>query len=532
MESPTLVLSGIHKSYYGNPVLRGVDLTVRPGEIHALVGENGAGKSTLMNILFGMPVIHETGGFEGTVELGGRAVRLNSPSDAMVEGIGMVHQEFMLLPGFTVAENVKLGREPTRANLFSRVLGPVGKGLRSLDRRKMQDDSRNALDRIGMSLDEMQPIAGMPVGHMQFVEIAREVDKENARLIVFDEPTAVLAESEAAELLATMKSLAAQGIALLFISHRLDEVMEIADGVTVLRDGEVVATLDMQEASVEQIAELMIGRPLPERELPARGAGETQQVALEVRGLEVDMPGEEVRGVDLDVYKGEILGIAGLAGQGKLGIANGLLGLHPVRGAVKLEGAPFVLGETLAALRQGVAFVSEDRRQVGLLLDESIELNIAGTAVHVLGRFLGKSGGPLAMINRAEVRRHAENMIQEFDIRCQGPTQPVRRLSGGNQQKVCLARAFTLDPSLLFVSEPTRGVDVGAKDRVLQQLVRVNREAGTTIVLTSSELAELRQVCDRIAVVFEGRIQGILAPDAPDVEFGLLFAGERSGVSS
>ncbi|MCA9755486.1 MAG: sugar ABC transporter ATP-binding protein [Candidatus Eisenbacteria bacterium] len=524
MSNPALVLRGIRKSYYGNVVLQGVDLEVRAGEIHALVGENGAGKSTLMNILFGMPVIHETGGFEGTIELGGTPVVPATPSDAMAHGVGMVHQEFMLLPGFTVAENIKLAREPSKPNVASRVLGPWGRGLESLDLKRMKQESRAALDRIGMSLDEWRPVAGLPVGHMQFVEIAREVDKENARLLVFDEPTAVLTESEAEELLATMKALAGQGIAILFITHRLDEVLAVADRITVLRDGAVAGRVDRADATVEKIAELMIGRALPERNLPPRPEGRTPGVALHLQNLVVEMPGEEVRGVDLDVQEGEILGVAGLAGQGKLGIANGVLGLFPATGTVETSGSPLPLGDTLGVLKRSVAFVSEDRRQVGLLLDESIETNIAGTAAHVQGRFL-KGSGPFALLDKSAIRAHAERMIEEFDIRCQGPTQAVRRLSGGNQQKVCLARAFTLEPSLLFVSEPTRGVDVGAKDRVLQLLVQVNRERGTTIVLTSSELAELRQVSDRIAVVSEGRIQGILPPDAPDVEFGLLFAG-------
>ena len=512
-------------------MLRGVDLEVAPGEIHALVGENGAGKSTLMNILFGMPVIRETGGYEGTVELAGMEIRPQTPADAMAHGVGMVHQEFMLLPGFTVAENVKLNREPTQPNLLSRLVRPVaagsGRALETLDGKTMRSDTRHALDRIGMSLDEGLPVGSLPVGHMQFVEIAREVDKKNAKLLVFDEPTAVLTEGEASELLRTMKQLAADGIAILFISHRLDEVLEVADHITVLRDGEVVGKLGRGDASLERIAEMMIGRALPERDLPPRKTGEPSEIVLSAEHLRVEMPGEEVHDVTFELRRGEILGVAGLAGQGKLGIANGIMGLFPARGTVRLEGRPLDLGDPFEALRRGLAFVSEDRRQVGLLLDEAIELNIAATAAQVQGRFLhGK--GPFALFDRSNARAHAERLIDEFDVRCRGPRQPVRRLSGGNQQKVCLARAFTLEPRVLFVSEPTRGVDVGAKDRVLHLLVKLNREDGTTILLTSSELNELRRICDRIAVVSEGRIAGVLPPDAPDVEFGLLFAGSSS----
>jgi simple sugar transport system ATP-binding protein len=239
------------------------------------------------------------------------------------------------------------------------------------------------------------------------------------------------------------------------------------------------------------------------------------------------MPGEELRGIDLDVYEGEILGVGGLAGQGKLALANGVLGLYPARGRVALEGTPLPIGSPREALRRGVAFVSEDRRGVGLLLDQPVEKNIAAAAVEIQGRFL-RGRGPFALYDGPEAREHALRLISELDIRCRGPEQAVRRLSGGNQQKVCLARAITLSPRLLFVSEPTRGIDVGAKDLVLKLLVELNRERGTTIVLTSSELAELRRVSDRVAIVDAGRLAGILPPDAPDAEFGILMGGGRA----
>lgn len=528
MSTPALVLQDIRKSYFGNPVLKGVSLHVQPGEIHALVGENGAGKSTLMNILFGMPVIHSTGGYEGEIRIGGVEVRPRTPSDAMRHGVGMVHQEFMLLPGFTVTENIKLNRERTRPNPISSLLRPVllgpSQALESLDWKRMHREARAALDGIGIALDEHLVVGGLPVGYMQFIEIAREVDKENARLLVFDEPTAVLTETEASELLRTMKQLSARGIAQLFITHRLEEVLEVANRITVLRDGELVQTLDRRDATVERLAELMIGRAIPDRDRGER-ASRAGEIVLRVRDLHVEMPGEELHGVDLDVREGEILGLAGLAGQGKTAVANGIMGLFPARGEVRFRGETLPLGQPLQALRRRIGFVSEDRRQVGLLLDESIEFNIAATAIQVQHRFL-RGIGKLGWYDVAAARAHALAQIEELDIRCQGPQQPVRRLSGGNQQKVCLARALTLKPDLLFVSEPTRGIDVGAKDRVLQLLVERNREDGITIVLASSELAELRRICDRIAVIDRGRVAGILAPDAPDVEFGLLFAGE------
>jgi simple sugar transport system ATP-binding protein len=355
------------------------------------------------------------------------------------------------------------------------------------------------------------------------VEIAREIDKTNARLLVFDEPTAVLTESEAGELLSIMRTLAGEGIAILFITHRLDEVMAIADRITVLRDGSLVTTVPRAATTVAELATWMIGRPRGAAAARSTAAAVGERI-LSIEGLAVDMPGETVREVSLDVCRGEILGLAGLAGQGKIGIANGIMGLHPARGRVSFEGVPVPFGDPLAAIRLGMAFVSEDRRQVGLVLDAPIEWNISATAVQAQGRFL-RGHGPLALYDRPAAVEHAKRMIESLDIRCQGASEPVRRLSGGNQQKVCLARAFSLQPKLLFVSEPTRGIDVGAKDRVLHILVELNREEDLTIVVTSSELAELRQIAHRIAVIDAGRVAGILPPDAPDVEFGLLFGG-------
>jgi simple sugar transport system ATP-binding protein len=258
--------------------------------------------------------------------------------------------------------------------------------------------------------------------------------------------------------------------------------------------------------------------------------------ALEVRDLHVDMPGERVEGVSLALAEGEILGIGGLAGHGKIGIANGLMGLHPARGTVLKAGVPLPLNDPRAALRARLAFVSEDRRGVGILPDESIELNIALSAIEAQGRFLHSAPiSALRLLDGGRVRHHARGMIERLDIRCTGPRQHVRRLSGGNQQKVCLARAMTLEPDTLLVSEPTRGIDIGAKERVLEILRELNREHRMSLVVTSSELAELRAVCDRIAIIYRGRVEAVLPPDAPDAQFGLAMAGElthaRGGAS-
>ena len=525
-EQYVLEMQHVSKEYYGNPVLKDISLAVKPGEIYALMGENGAGKSTLMNILFGMQVIHSTGGFSGSVKIDGKDVNFHSPNDAMAAGIGMVHQEFMLIPGFTVTENIKIGREITTPTLASRILG---KKLEKLDMPAMESDAKRALDAIGIDIDQYVKVEGLPVGYMQFVEIAREIDKSNIKLLVFDEPTAVLTESEADRLLSVMRTIADKGIAIIFITHRLSEVMQAADTMTVLRDGEMVKTKAIADTNVVEIAELMVGRKIEklidddQKFIISEDSG----IAVHIENLRVDMPGEQVRGIDLDIRKGEIFGIGGLAGQGKVGIPNGIMGMFPAEGIVEVFGEQLHLGQLGEALRKGLAFVSEDRRGVGLLLDESIEDNIVFNAIAVQREYL-TNFGISRLLNKKRIRTHASDMVKLLDIRCVGPQQRVGALSGGNQQKVCLANALTLKPRLLIVSEPTRGIDIGAKKLIMEYLVKLRKEENITIIMVSSELVELRSVCDRIAIVSDGKITQILAPDAADADFGLAMGSAKA----
>ena len=523
-----LEMQNINKEYFGSKVLKNINITVNEGEIRSLVGENGAGKSTLMNILFGMPLIHNTGGFGGKIFFNGKEVDLKSPWDAMNIGIGMVHQEFMLIPGFSITENIKLNREQTKHNLLSKLFGQK---LKSLDFPSMRKDSRDVLDALDLSIDEMLPVAGLPVGYMQFIEIARELDKKNVKLIVFDEPTAVLTEIEAETLVKTMKILAEKGISILFITHRLEEVLKVSDNIMVLRDGEVVADLKTKDATVEKLAELMIGKKIGKFSINHTDRSsfneDLDKISLKIEDLKVYMPGEEAKGVSLEIKKGEIFGIGGLAGQGKIGIANGVMGIYPSEGKIFKEGIEIKLNDTISAFNNRIAFVSEDRRGVGLLLDHSVELNIVIKAIQHQNKFLRKIGG-LRLIDKKNITQYSLKMIKELDIRCRGPQQIIRRLSGGNQQKVCIANAITLEPEILFISEPTRGIDVGAKKIVLDHLKKLNQELGMTIIMTSSELIELRSICSRIAIIYRGKVAGILSPDASEVEFGLLMAGEKS----
>jgi simple sugar transport system ATP-binding protein len=526
-ENVLLKVENVGKEYNGNRVLKDINFTLEKGKILGLVGENGAGKSTLMNILFGMSVISETGGYEGNIYLDGEKIKFKNPVDALKAGIGMVHQEFSLIPGFTVAENILLNMEKTKSSLISKVLG---KRVETIDLPEIKKSAQKAIDTLGVKLNTETLVSEMPVGHKQFIEIAREIDRSLVKLIVLDEPTAVLTESEAEILLQSMRTLANMGISIVFISHRLREITSVCDTIVVLRDGLIVVEQPTAGVEVRQIAEWMVGRDVdgePGSTEKHVTRSTKDDIIFEARNLWVDMPGETIKNVSLKVRRGEILGIGGLAGQGKLGIPNGIMGLFASGGEIFFDNKPLPLNNTLEALKNGVAFVSEDRRGVGLLLDEPIDWNIAFNAMQIQDKFLKSYlGGMIKWRDDKAMKECALGYIKSLEIRCTSERQLARNLSGGNQQKVCLAKAFALSPKLLFVSEPTRGIDVGAKKLVLDALRKYNEENNTTIVIISSELEELRSISDRIAIVCEGEIFGILPPEAEIADFGLLMSGE------
>ncbi len=519
--APLLTMQGIKKDFFGNQVLKDINLELRAGEVLGLCGENGAGKSTLMKILFGAADIAETGGYDGDIFLDGQKVSFASPFEAIEAGIGMVHQEFSLIPGFDAAENILLNREPEKYNFISEIFGDR---LNTLDRAKMDEKAKEAIDKMGVEIDRHMMINTMPVGHKQFTEIARELSKEQLRILILDEPTAVLTEKEAEALLESIRGMSKRGISVIFITHRLQEILSVCDTVAVMRDGILVSSVPASETSVEQITKNMVGRKVGTISDHEINAHEGAKTILKIDRLWVDMPGETVRDVNLEVKEGEILGIGGLAGQGKLGIPNGVMGLYEAGGKVTFDGKDIPLNNPRVCLDSSFAFVSEDRRGVGLLLDESLEWNVAFPAMQIQNRFLKKYlGGLIKWRDEKAIRAVTEKYIEELQIKCTSSKQNARKLSGGNQQKVCLAKAFALEPRLLFVSEPTRGIDVGAKALVLDALKRFNRESGVTVVMISSELEELRQTCDRIAIVSGGQISGILPADRPTEEFGTLM---------
>lgn len=517
-------MRNIKKDFFGNQVLTDINFTLKAGEVLGLVGENGAGKSTLMKILFGMDVIRETGGYGGDILIDGEKVSFSTPFDALAAGIGMVHQEFSLIPGFTATENILLNREPKKKNIISEIFGDR---MDTLNYKEMAEQSKKAIDKMGVEIDAKMIISDMPVGHKQFTEIARELSKEHLKLLILDEPTAVLTEKEAEALLESIRNMAARGIAVIFITHRLQEILTVCDKVIVMRDGYVVKDVPAKETDVPDITKWMVGRSVKAAEASAVRDFSEAKTIMSIRNLWVDMPGETVRNVDLDIKEGEILGIGGLAGQGKLGIPNGVMGLYEAGGTVEFDGKTIPLNSPRQCLDASLAFVSEDRRGVGLLLDETLEWNVSFPAMQIQNKFLKKYlGGLFTWRNKKAIREVTQKYIDDLMIKCTGSLQKAKELSGGNQQKVCLAKAFALSPKFLFVSEPTRGIDVGAKSLVLDALKAFNREQGVTVVMISSELEELRTACDRIAIVSGGKIAGILPAAEPSEDFGLLMVSQ------
>ena len=496
--TPVLELRGITKQFPGVLANDAVDFDLRRGEIHALLGENGAGKSTLMNILYGLYKADS-----GQILLNGRHVSFSSAKDAIEAGIGMVHQHFMLIPVMTVAENVVLGTEPVRGSVF-------------LDESRAEARVRELSQQFGLAVEPGQRVEKISVGQQQRVEILKALYRR-ADILILDEPTAVLTPQEASDLFGILRALAQEGMSVIFISHKLNEVLEIADRVTVLRRGKVVETVPSAGATQESLARAMVGREVLLRvEKKPSSPGEAL-LELEDLAAEDDRGLPALNGVSFEVRAGEIVGLAGIDGNGQTELVEALVGLRkPTGGRVVVD-----TGQGPRQLIDvGVGHIPEDRHKLGLVLDFSIAENLS------LHDYRKPPDSRFGWLWPRRLLARAGQLIREFDIRGGVPQTRAASLSGGNQQKVVIAREIAAHPRALVAAQPTRGLDVGAIEYVHRRLVE-ERDDGKAVLLVSLELEEIRSLSDRILVMYEGEIVGEYSPETSEEELGLAMTGGR-----
>jgi len=500
---PILELKGITKSFPGVLANDNINLTLNKGEIHALLGENGAGKSTLMNVLYGL---YEPD--QGEIFVKGQKIDVSSPRDAIAQGIGMVHQHFMLVPVFTVTENVMLGDETIRAGVL-------------LDRKTPADRIREISDEFSLEVDPNSYIRDLPVGVQQRVEIIKLLYRE-ADILILDEPTAVLTPQEVDELFTIMRSLVDSGKSIIFITHKLREVLSFADRITVIRGGKVVGTTTPQEADQNQLAAMMVGRDVS-LEVDKEPA-EVRDVVLKAENLVVldDLNNTVVKGVSFEVRGGEILGIAGVQGNGQTELVKAITGLsHPISGNLTLLDQDITRASPREITEIGSAHIPEDRQQDGLVLTATISDNL------VLNTYYLEPFAEGVILQEDKVLENAEEIIENFDVRTPSPLIPVGSLSGGNQQKVIVGREFSRSIKFLVAAQPTRGLDVGSIEYIHHRLLE-KRADGVAILLVSTELEEIMELSDRIAVMFAGEIIAVIdAEGATKEQIGLLMAGVK-----
>jgi len=497
---PALELRGITKRFPGVLANDHVDFELRRREVHALLGENGAGKSTLMNILYGL--YHPD---EGEIWMGGKRVSLSSPKDAIEHGIGMVHQHFMLIPVMTVAENIVLANEPTEAGVLLDYDAAV---------KRVEELART----FKFAIDPRARIENISVGQQQRVEILKALYR-NADILILDEPTAVLTPQEARELFEILKTLRTEGMSIVFISHKLNEVLDIADRITVLRRGKKIETLPREGATEPTLARLMVGRDVLLRvEKAPASAGEPLLVVEDLHVLD-DRGLEAVRGISFDVHAGEIVALAGVDGNGQSELVEALSGLrHAASGAVRVGGRDVTRSSARDIIDLGVGHIPEDRQRRGLVLDFTLAENLG------LHDYRKPPNSRFGWLFPNRLVRWARRLLEQFDVRGGGPQTRAAALSGGNQQKVVLAREIAREPSVLLAAQPTRGLDVGAIEFVHRRLVEA-RDSGKGVLLVSLELEEVLSLADRILVVYEGRIVRGYPPDVTEEELGIAMTG-------
>jgi ABC-type sugar transport system ATPase subunit len=505
-DSVLLRMRDISKSFGGVHALQGVDFAVGEGEVAALLGENGAGKSTLMNILAGVFT-----SYGGEIEIGGEPVTIHSPKQAAAHGIAMIHQELNLVPEMSVADNILLGREPRTAR------GTV-------DRKAMHARARQLLAQVGLDVEPRRLVRQCRIAEQQLIEVAKALAFD-VRVLVMDEPTSALADAEVARLFYVIRQLTADNVAVIYISHRLEELEAIADSVTVLRDGTYVGRRTMAAATGDELITMMVGRSLGE--LYPRGDAEvSEDVRLRVHGLRLrgdrTVNRAALHGVDLDVRAGEIVGIAGLMGSGRSEVLQSIYGAYPrhdVSGTFEVSGAPYRPRSPRDAIKRGLALVAEDRKNQSLVLHNTIRFNASLAALRHVTKF--------GYVNRRKERALVRTEIERLRVKAPSLETTVSNLSGGNQQKVVLSKCLLTAPSIVLLDEPTRGIDVGAKSEIYELMKHLAAE-GSALAMVSSELPELLAVCDRVVVLCEGRVTGNFPIAQATQERVLAAAMDRS----
>lgn len=524
--APLLEMRGIKKDFFGNQVLTDINFTLKAGEVLGLAGENGAGKSTLMKILFGMDVIRETGGYGGDVLINGEKVTFNTPFDALEAGIGMVHQEFSLIPGFTATENILLNREPQKKNVISEVFGPR---LNTLDYKKMKTKAAEAIDKMGVEIDQNMVISDMPVGHKQFTEIARELSKDQLKLLILDEPTAVLTPQETDKLFQIMRNMKADGKSLIIITHKLHEVLDVSDRVAVLRKGEYIGDVATKDADQQSLTDMMVGHSVSLNIDRPDPVNVTPRLVLDGLTVFDELGVKRLDNVSFTVNAGEVLGVAGVAGSGQRELLESIAGLYPIAsGSVTYYDPADGKTKNLVGMdpmdirKSGIAmsFVPEDRLGMGLV-------GSMGMTGNMMLRSWRKGHG--VFLNRKDPEDLAQRIWQELEVVTPSTSFPVRRMSGGNVQKVLVGREIAQAPAVLMTAYAVRGLDINTS-YTIYNLLTEQKMKGIAVMYVGEDLDVLLELCDRIVVLCGGQVSGVVdARTADKRQIGALMTRMEGG---
>lgn len=514
----------LSKKFSGIYALKNIDFHLKKGEVHGLVGANGSGKSTFLNVLYQDLNIHKTGGYEGDIIFEGNKIKAKNTRDAMKLGIGKVYQEFALINDMDIASNIKINN----SNILKGT-SAIGDDFSYIDKIKNEKEAQNIISEFGLNIDVKTYVEDLMVNTKQFVEIAREISNKNLKVLLLDEPTASLNKEDVEIFIKVIERLKKEGVSIIFISHRLDEIERLCDRVTVFRDGEIVSRYDKENFDVEKIAIDMIGKKVNKAvNIHRDSKDKNSEILLQFKNVNILDGNHNIKDINLSIEKGEIIGITSLAGHGHTSLSYSIMGLLETNGNIIYKDKKLNINRPDKTIQQGIVMIPDERKERGILLDSSVRENIIFTSCYSKNNFLkSKKLKGLSLLDFGKIKRQVNSSIEEFNIKCSSSKQKLRELSGGNQQKICISRAVLTEPEVLFISEPTRGIDIYSKEIILESLLKINKENNTTIVLASSEIDELKRVCDRIIVMYEGAIFDILSPYESDEVFSLAISGKR-----